>query len=497
MYTETSKEEIEAIFERAADAFQYLKKRSIADRVKLMHAIADKIESLGPELIDTAKEETALPEARLLGEKGRTVFQWRNYADALAYGSCLELSIDTAVPDKTPPKPDLRKMKVGLGPVVVFGASNFPFAFSTVGGDTASALAAGCPVIVKAHPAHPKTSTLMAEAIKSAIQEAQGHSGIFHHVYGHSKESGAFLVNHPATKSVAFTGSFQGGKALFDLAAKRAEPIPVFAEMGSVNPVFVLPNKLKTDPRALADQYVASLTLGVGQFCTNPGLLIACASAGFEQLKENVAAGIQAVAPAEMLHAGIAASYVAKQEELLTQQEVTVLTAAREEAAEGQGGALVAEVPGNHVLTNDVLLDEVFGPFGLLVSCRDEKEMLAVAKKLDGQLTITLAADEDDMRQHQELLEVLKDKCGRLLFNGMPTGVEVCTAMQHGGPFPATTDSRFTSVGADAIRRFLRPLSFQNWPDSLLPDALKDSNPLGIYRMVNNVWTKDVVSASK
>ncbi|QNL50746.1 aldehyde dehydrogenase (NADP(+)) [Olivibacter sp. SDN3] len=496
MYKETSKEEITTAFEKATEAFQYLKNQSIADRATLMYAIADKIASLGSNLIDTAMAETALPEARLVGERARTVFQWRSYADALVAGNCLELSIDTAVPDKTPPKPDLRKMKVGLGPVVVFGASNFPFAFSTAGGDTASALAAGCPVIVKAHPAHPKTSTLMAEAIKSAIEKAKAHPGVFHHVYGDSKESGAFLVHHPATKAVAFTGSFQGGKALFDLAAKRKEPIPVFAEMGSINPLFVLPNKLQADPEALAVQYVASLTLGVGQFCTNPGVLAGISSAAFEQLKEHIVRGVQAVAPARMLHGGIAASYVSKQEQLLANEEVEVLAAAREEAAEGQGRALVAEVAADRLLLNGALFEEVFGPFGLIVSCRDEAEMLAVAKKLDGQLTITLVADEDDIRQHQDLVEELKDKCGRLLFNGMPTGVEVCTAMQHGGPFPATTDSRFTSVGPDAIRRFLRPLAFQNWPDSLLPDALKNSNPLGVFRMVNNVWTKEPIAAS-
>lgn len=495
MYNETPLEQVDELMKSAVESGQYLKKRSVNDRATLMYAIAEKIELLGDALIEAAKEETSLPEARLVGEKARTVFQWRSYADAILAGSCLSASIDTAKPEKTPPKPDLRKIMVPVGPVAVFGASNFPFAFSTAGGDTASAIAAGCPVIVKAHPGHPKTSTIMANAIKEAIVEADWPEGIFNHIYGASKESGAYLVSHKAIKSVAFTGSFQGGKALFDLAAKREEPIPVFAEMGSVNPVFVLPNKLAADPQRLANQYIASLTLGVGQFCTNPGVLIAYENEHLAQFKEALATAAQKIAPANMLHEGIAKSYAAKKQAVLAQQGVAIIAKAQQEAEDGQGAVLLAEAKGESLLENEALLDEVFGPFGLIVYCKDKEEVLAVANKLNGQLTITLAADEADLDQHQDLVEILKEKCGRLLFNGWPTGVEVCLSMQHGGPYPASTDSRFTSVGADAIKRFLRPLAYQNWPDSLLPDELKNSNPQRIYRTVNNVLTKDALSA--
>jgi len=490
-YPETSAVEVDEKLVAAQEAYQYMKKRSIKDRVKLMQAIAQAIESAGPELVKTAMEESFLPEARLTGEKARTVFQWRSYAAALENGACLAVRIDTAVPDKTPPKPDLRKMMIGLGPVAVFGASNFPFAFSTAGGDTASAIAAGCPVILKAHPGHPRTSTMMADIIARTLMEENWPSGVFSHIYGYSNESGAYLVNHPNVKAVAFTGSYQGGKALFDLANRRPEPIPVFSEMGSINPVFALPNKLNSDPEGAASQYLASLTLGVGQFCTNPGVLIAYQGEALLRFKEALATAISDIAPANMLHQGIAKAFSTNKEKMLAQQGVAVLATAKEVGQEGQGAAIVAQVDADTLLAHDHLLEEVFGPFGLIVACKDRQDLLAVAQKLKGQLTITLTADEGDVTDHVDLVNILQDKCGRLLFNGMPTGVEVCTAMQHGGPFPATTDSRFTSVGSDAIKRFLRPLCFQNWPDRLLPDELKDSNPLGIYRMVNDVLTRD------
>ncbi|MGK9127332.1 aldehyde dehydrogenase (NADP(+)) [Olivibacter sp. SA151] len=491
MYTETPQEQVKELLHKAEEAFQYLKGRSAIDRAGLMYAIAAKIEGLGTELIATAMEESHLPEARLIGEKARTVFQWRSYADHIKDGLCFEARIDTAIPDRTPPKPDLRKIKVGVGPVVVFGASNFPFAFSTAGGDTASAIAAGCPVILKAHPGHPKTSALMAEAIFGAIKEEGWHDGIFSHIYGNSNESGAYLVQHPIVKSVAFTGSYGGGKALFDLANQRKEPIPVFAEMGSVNPVFALPEKMATDPRGLANQYLSSLTLGVGQFCTNPGVLVAVKGKDLETFKEVLRQEVLSCPPANMLHAGIAKAYHANSERMLTESTIRVIGKAEQIAAEGQGAALLVETDAKSVVENDALLEEVFGPFGLIVACESEEEMLNIADHIKGQLTITVAATEADAVRHSKLISLLQDKCGRLLFNGMPTGVEVCIAMQHGGPFPATTDARFTSVGSDAVQRFLRPISFQNWPNALLPDALKNENPLGIYRTVNNVLTKD------
>lgn len=493
MYKETTQDKVDELLNSAAEAFQYLKKRSIKDRAALMYAIANKIESLGPELIIAAMEETSLPEVRLAGEKARTVFQWRSYADRLKDGACLSARIDTAIPDKTPPKPDLRKLMVGVGPVVVFGASNFPFAFSTAGGDTASALAAGCPVILKAHPGHLRTSSLMAEAILEAVKEEEWPEAVFTHIYGNSNEAGAYLVKHPLVKSVAFTGSFHGGKALFDLANTREEPIPVFAEMGSINPVFALPEKLATNPPEFAAQYATSLTLGVGQFCTNPGVLVAIKGEALDAFKKELISVVRSSLPANMLHQGIASAYSSNKEKMLSQQEVTLLASAENKGVDGQGAAVVATTDVAGLLSNEHLLEEVFGPFGLIVACNSAEEMLEVAKKLKGQLTITLAATETDIRQQPELVNILQDKCGRLLFNGMPTGVEVCLSMQHGGPFPATTDNRFTSVGADAIVRFLRPIAFQNWPDALLPDELKNSNPLGIYRTVDNVLTKESI----
>jgi len=491
MYTETSQEQVEELLRKADEAFQYLKKRSVADRAALMYAIAAKIEDLGPELIATAMEESHLPEARLVGEKARTIFQWRSYADHLKGGACFEARIDTAISDRTPPKPDLRKIKMGVGPVVVFGASNFPFAFSTAGGDTASAIAAGCPVVLKAHPGHPKTSTLMAGAITDVVKEEGWPAGVFSHVYGHSNESGAYLVQHPLVKSVAFTGSFNGGKALFDLANKRKEPIPVFAEMGSVNPVFALPEKLAAEAEAFASEYLASLTLGAGQFCTNPGVLVALKGKDLDRFKAVLSQAVLTCQPANMLHEGIAQAYQANSAKMLDQPFVALLAKATQGVEPGQGSALLAEADAEVLLNNDQLLEEVFGPFGLIIACENEEEMLTVAKQLKGQLTITVVATEKDIARHIDLIDVLQDKCGRLLYNGMPTGVEVCSGMQHGGPFPATTDARFTSVGPDAVQRFLRPLSFQNWPDTLLPDELKNNNPLGIYRTVNSVLTKD------
>ncbi len=492
MYKETAPEEVQLLLANAAEAFQWIKKKSHKERAGLMYAIADSIEKSGPELISVAMKESHLPQGRLTGEKARTVFQWRSYADWLLSGNCFDARIDTAIPDKTPPKPDLRKTKIGLGPVVVFGASNFPFAFSTAGGDTASAIAAGCPVVVKAHPAHPETSALMAEKIRDAVQRMGWHEGTFAHVYG-DIEAGARLVVDPVVKSVAFTGSFAGGKALVDLASKRENPIPVFAEMGSVNPVFALPKKLAGGIKAFAESYVASLTLGVGQFCTNPGLLIVLKSAECEVLQEALAEAVSASVPATMLHNGIAEAFEANTGKMLGLPGVEIIAKAHAQVEEGSGAARIARVQARHFLSDKRLANEVFGPFGMLVICENAAEMLRVAADLEGQLTITLAATEEELDGAADLVDLLKDKCGRLLFNGMPTGVEVCSGMQHGGPFPATSDARFTSVGPDAIQRFLRPLSYQNWPDALLPDELKNANPLRIHRTVNNVWSTNAI----
>jgi alpha-ketoglutaric semialdehyde dehydrogenase len=488
-----TKEELDRIVQKAQDAFLISKKFSLQKRIAFMRAVADEIEALGPELIQTAQEESHLPEGRLVGEKARTIFQWRSYADAVERGDSLDASIDTANAERTPPKPDLRKTAVPLGVVAVFGASNFPFAFSTAGGDTASAIAAGCPVIVKAHEGHPKTSGIMADAISRAVVKSEMPEGTFSHVYSSTYETGQQLVSHPLIKAVGFTGSYRGGKALVDLANERPEPIPVFAEMGSVNPLYIFENKLSVAPQELAKQYAGSLTLGVGQFCTNPGLVVGTAGEELDQFIEALKAEIVKISPSSMLNENVAKGYVENREKVISQSGVEVLAVSETEAKEGQGLPTVATVAGVELLVNPALLHEVFGPFALIVQCKDTSEMLAVTEKLEGQLTVSLFATNEDLADHEEIISVLQTKCGRILFNNFPTGVEVCKSMHHGGPFPSASNSAFTSVGADSIKRFVRPLSFQNWPDDFLPDELKNANPLNIWRTVDNVKTKEVI----
>lgn len=481
MIEEISKQNIDLSIQMASEAYQFLKNTTIKERAALMNAVADQIEALGEELLTTAHTETSLPLARLTGEKARTVGQWRSYAKAVASGMYSEPRIDLAQPEKQ--KGDLRKYNIGLGPVVVFGASNFPFAFSTAGGDTASAIGAGCPVIVKAHPGHPKTSQIMANVIMNAVKDFGWPEGIFSHITGTTYEIGAYLTQHQDIQAVAFTGSFNGGKALFDMASRRENPIPVFAEMGSINPVFALKNLIENKAEALAKEYVSSLTLGVGQFCTNPGVFIALKGASLDRFIAAVKNEIQEIAPANMLHKGIYESFEKHKTNAIAQPDIEVIAATATE--EGKGSTAVIKTNAQNYIHNHVLSEEVFGPFGIIVTCEKKEELIQIAKKLKGQLTITVAATSDDVRENEELVHFLKDKCGRLLFNGMPTGVEVVYAMQHGGPFPATTDARFTSVGPDAVKRFVRPISFQNWPDEFLPEELKNENPLQISRIVD------------
>jgi NADP-dependent aldehyde dehydrogenase len=450
-----------------------------------MRSIAKEIENLGDELIQIARLETHLPEARLKGERARTIFQLNNYAAFCESGQWLEARIDTAIPDKNPPKPDIRKMLIPLGPVVVFGASNFPFAYSTAGGDTACAFAAGCPVIVKAHPAHAETSEMVAGAIMKAAADSYMPKGIFAHVHG-TMAVGEALVKHDYTKAVGFTGSFTGGKQLFDWGNERREPIPVFAEMGSVNPVFLLPEKTKESAVEIAKQYAASITLGVGQFCTNPGIIIGIDNNDLQTFIDTLSEEIKNVAPAPMLHAGIYKSYVEKKAIALSQPDVEQVAVAKKEAGFNEGTATIATATGQNFLDNRVLHQEVFGPYSIIIRCADMNEMKRVAAHIEGQLTATLMATENDFLNNADLVESVKNICGRFILNSVPTGVEVCLSMQHGGPFPASSDSRFTSVGADGIKRFARPIAFQNWPESLLPNELKDNNPLNIWRTVNN-----------
>ena len=368
---------------------------------------------------------------------------------------------------------------------MVFGASNFPLAFSTAGGDTASALAAGCPIIVKGHPGHPNTSLMVAEAIHKAAGRSLMPYGVFGHVEGAENSIGSYLVEHPLTKGVAFTGSYIGGKALFDLANKRAVPIPVFAEMGSVNPVFLFSKALELRGEAIAVQLADAVTLGVGQFCTNPGVVVGIESDGLDRFMFAFKDKIKQKAAAKMLHQGIATGYRRMKGSVLHEAGVVVVAEGLDGTEELEGRATLVKVSGTDFINNKILREEVFGPFAMVVSCKDDKELEGVISVLEGQLTATLMAEEADVKGEAALIAQIVEKCGRILMNGVPTGVEVTGAMQHGGPFPATTDARFTSVGESAIYRFVRPVCYQNFMDSLLPDALKDGNPLKIRRKVD------------
>jgi len=493
MFKDATPEEIESAASRSWDAFKLYRKTSLAQRASFLRAIGEELINDEETLLTSAMHESNLDRNRLAGELTRTIFQLTSYAAACEDGIGQELRIDTADPLRTPPKPDLRKMLVPLGPVAVFGASNFPFAYSTAGGDTACALAAGCTVLLKAHPAHAETSEAVATAIARAVKRMNLPGDVFIHVHGGSFDVGRSLVQHPLVKAVAFTGSFSGGKALFDFANQRPEPIPVFAEMGSVNPVFLLPEKLKKEAKEVATMYAASIILSAGQFCTNPGILVGIEGEELDEFKTLLAGAITQALPQKMLHDGIATNFHKARASLLKEEGVQLLAESEKEGTVLQSLPTIAEASATAFLSNPFLQHEVFGPFSLLVRCRDLEEMRAVAAKLYGQLTVSILALEEELIKEEDLLQQLMEKAGRVVFNGVPTGVEVALAMHHGGPFPATTDSRFTSVGADGIRRFGRPLCWQNAPEGLLPDELKSSNPLDLWRIVNNSVTKNAV----
>lgn len=487
-------EEINTVMEDAWRAFHQYRKLSLKKRADFMRTIGKQIEALGDELIQVTASETNLPEARLRNERNRTIFQLTSYADACEKGEWLEARIDTAIPDRNPPKPDVRKMMIPLGPVVVFGASNFPYAYSTAGGDTACAFAAGCPVIVKAHPAHAQTSELVAKAILMAVEICNMPKGVFAHVHGASHEVGKALVTHTYTKAVGFTGSYSGGKALFEWGNQRKEPIPVFAEMGSINPIFLLPEKLDQSAEDIAKMVAGSVTLGVGQFCTNPGLIIGVEGEGLRRFLTTLGAEVKNVQPGTMLHPGIARGYAERRAHALSQTEVETVAVSSTGVQPNQGQPTIASASAPAFLNNPVLQEEIFGPYSIVIRCKDMNEMMEVAKHTAGQLTCTIMATDNDMVNNEDLIEALKNICGRFVVNNVPTGVEVCLSMHHGGPHPATTDARFTSVGADGIKRFTRPISLQNWFDHLLPDELKNNNPLGIWRTVNNELSRDIVT---
>lgn len=470
----------------AAAAFDSYRETGLESRAAFIESIADNILELGDALIERAMAETGLPRARLEGERGRTMGQLRLFASVVRAGNWLDVRIDPAMPDRAPlPRADLRQRQIALGPVAVFGASNFPLAFSVAGGDTASALAAGCPVVVKAHSAHPGTSELVGRAVQKAVQDAGLPEGVFSLLFGSGRDVGANLVAHPAIKAVGFTGSRSGGTALMQIAANRPEPIPVYAEMSSINPVFLLPAALESRGEALAKGFVGSLAMGAGQFCTNPGLVIAQEGPVLDQFIKTAAAELAGVAAQTMLTPGIHQAYCGGVEQLQNNASVIRAGSGVESTGPNQCQAGLYVTSAEAFLGDESLCDEVFGASSLVIKCRTTDEFARVAEHLEGQLTATLQLDDADVELARGLLPVLERKAGRILCNGFPTGVEVCHAMVHGGPFPATSDSRTTSVGSAAILRFLRPVCYQDLPAALLPEAIQDGNPLGVRRLVD------------
>lgn len=463
---------VERAVKLAEEAFPSYGWTTRTERARFLNAIADEIEKLGDEITKVGHEETGLPAARLTGERGRTTGQLRLFATYIEKGDYLDRRHDEALPDRQPaPRPDLKMIQRPIGPVAVFGASNFPLAFSTAGGDTASALAAGCPVVVKGHPAHPGTGELIAQAIDAAIKSCGLHPGVFALVQGDSREVGEALVQHPLIRAVGFTGSLAGGRALFDLCARRADPIPFFGELGSINPQFLMPAAMSARAEAIAEGWAGSLIMGAGQFCTNPGLAIVLDGPDADTFAQTSIDALSKVEAQTMLTEGIAEAYRkgAARIETITDAKQLLGTSCSDRRALPYLFETTTDVWRKH----EALGEEVFGPLGVIVRARNIDDMVDLAKDIQGQLTCTLHMDTGDSADAQRLLPVLERKAGRLLVNGFPTGVEVCDSMVHGGPYPATTNFGATSVGTMSIRRFLRPVCYQNFPADLLPDDLK------------------------
>jgi NADP-dependent aldehyde dehydrogenase len=495
-FHEASNEHVDRALAGATSAFVDYRARSGSERARLLEAIATEIEALGDSLLQRANAETGLPLARITGERARTCGQLRLFAQLVREGSWVDARIDPALPDRQPlPRPDLRRMLLPLGPVVVFGSSNFPLAFSVAGGDTASALAAGCPVIVKAHRAHPGTSELVAAAVSRAVATCGLPAGVFSLVHGEGSTVGVALVKHPATSAVGFTGSHAAGRALFNAAASRPHPIPVFAEMSSINPVFLLREAVGERSAAIAQGLLSSFTLGVGQFCTKPGLVFVQRGPGTDAFLEQLAAAVRAAPCGTMLTSGIRDAFLANRNAITGLPGVQALASGGTAADANltQSEPSVATTTAAHFLTERALATEAFGPFTLIVVGENRDELAACAAALEGQLTATLHGTAADLAGARALIRVLEQKAGRILVNGFPTGVEVSPAMNHGGPYPATTDVRFTSVGTAAIYRFARPVCYQGLPDDLLPAALQNANPLGILRLVNGSPTREAL----
>ncbi len=491
--TKTQVELATAVAQRDSLAFA---KMPATQRAAFLRECATQIEALGDELLDRITQETGYPRPRGEGERARTCYQLRMFANALDAGEFVDARIDTAQPDRKPlPKPDIRFIQQAIGPVAVFSVSNFPLAYSTAGGDTASALAAGCPVLAKGHLSHPGTGELVAQAIAKAIDICEMPKGIFSFLMGDDAEVGATLVQAAPVKAVGFTGSTTGGMALIKLANARPEPIPVFAEMGSINPIILLPDTLQVNAAAIAKGFVASLTLGTGQFCVNPGLVIAVDGPGLQEFVQAVQAELSNLGAGVMLNERICDAYT-RGVSSFTQVSGVEILAQGQANSTGEGYRAQAYLLGTNsenFIAQDSIHEEVFGPASLLVKCKSSEEIPQVLAVLGGQLTGTLHGTQTELTQHPELIDILSRKVGRIVINAFPTGVEVCPSMVHGGPFPASSDSRFTAVGTAAIQRFQRPVCFQNFPDALLPDALKNNNPLQLTRLVDGISSKAAI----
>lgn len=465
-FTEATSEEIDQAVHMASQAFTPFQNCSGVQRAQFLNAIADEIEALGDTLVQTYVSETGLPEGRAKGERGRTVGQLRMFAEYIK-------TDEWRNPKISGESKELRQYLIPLGPVVVFGASNFPLAYATAGGDTASALASGCPVIVKSHPMHAGTGELVGSAIQKAAQKIGMPEGVFSNLNSAGIEVGVQLVKHPDVKAVGFTGSIRGGRALYDLAAQRKEPIPVFAEMGSVNPVIITNNALKEQGETIAQTYADSITLGVGQFCTNPGLILGIKSEQLSTFVKDLGEKTAAIDAYCMLHPAIHSAYEQKGAAIINEPETTVVASHQGDRDANYAQAKIVTVSGDAFLNNSKLHQEVFGPFSMVVQCDNEAQLLQVIGGLEGQLTGTIIAQEEDYKDLSPLVERLQNRVGRIVFNGVPTGVAVEDAMTHGGPYPASSDSRFTAVGSQAIKRWVRPFSYQDFPEELLPEILK------------------------
>lgn len=494
IFFEATEEEINNAVILAETAYNEFSRVSGSNKAAFLNAIADEILALDELLIKTFCSETGLPQGRAMGERGRTIGQLRSFAALVEEGSWVEATIDTAIPDRTPiPKTDLRKMMIPLGPVVVFGASNFPLAYSTAGGDTAAAFAAGCPVIIKSHPMHAGTGELVASAIIKAVEKINMPNGVFSNLNSSGIDVGVALVKHTGVKAVGFTGSIRGGRALLDLASQREEPIPVFAEMGSVNPVVILPEAVQERGASLAKIYAGSITLGTGQFCTNPGLILGIKGNALTDFIQDLSDEIVKIEPSCMLHPNIIGAYETNRQKAVAQSGLKVVADYDSDIDTNYARQTVTTVEGSTFLENSTLHQEVFGPYSIVVQCENADQLETIISKLEGQLTGTIIAEENELLKYTNVVNALQNRVGRLIYNGVPTGVEVCPSMHHGGPYPSSTDSRFTAVGIHSIKRWVRPISYQDWPDNLLPVELQNSNPLGITRLVNNVQTKGAI----